>query len=141
MLNISHDLKYLYQHRRYCGQETDIYYLALGQRCYGKQVLHKRNEHDNAQQDYAGCKRSQAVPIGRKAQLEYIVLAAAVKSMEQTGQGQGCKGHGAGCGCAAASKACVEGNHGTDSYDSALCQDGSHEILCQNACFRVSGRL
>ena len=47
MLNISYNLKHLYQYRGYCGQETDIDQLALGQRCYGKQVLHERNEHDN----------------------------------------------------------------------------------------------
>ena len=48
MLNISYNLKQLYQYRGYCGQNTDIHYLALGQWCYGKQVLHKRNKHDNA---------------------------------------------------------------------------------------------
>lgn len=32
MLNISYNLKHLYQYRGYCGQETDIDQLALGQR-------------------------------------------------------------------------------------------------------------
>mgnify|MGYP000640708828 CR=1 FL=1 len=123
MLNISHDLKYLYQHRRYCGQETDIYYLALGQRCYGKQVLHKRNEHDNAQQDYAGCKRSQAVPVAGKAQPEDIVFASAVKSVEQAGQGKGGKCHGAGPSGAALMKPGGIGPHGGCCNQGSLDQD------------------
>ena len=41
--------------------------------------------------------------LDEEAQLENVVLAATVESVEQTGQGQGCKCHSAGCGRAAGS--------------------------------------
>ena len=46
MLNISYNLKHLYQYRGYCGQETDIDQLALGQR--GSLTVEEREKTSQA---------------------------------------------------------------------------------------------